>query len=53
MFVIDIILIYTIIYLGFYKSMVIAKEEYDLSYADNDETPPPYSTTRHISPTTN
>ena len=43
MFVIDIILIYTIIYLGFYKTMVIAKEEIDLSYASNDETPPPYS----------
>ena len=46
MFVIDIILIYTIIYLGFYKTMVIAKEEYNLSYAANDETPPPPYVTR-------
>jgi len=48
MFVIDVILIYTIIYLGFYKTMVLAKEEFDLSYADNDndETPPPPYVTR-------
>ena len=49
MFFIDFILIYTIIYLGFYKIMVIAKAEYDLSYAsnDNDDTPPPYSSPKN------
>jgi hypothetical protein len=49
MFFIDFILIYTIIYLGFYKIMVIAKAEYDLSYANNDydDTPPPYSSPKN------
>ena len=47
-FIIEIILFYSLIYYGFYRSVILVKMEldeikHDTSYADNDEIPPPYA----------
>ena len=47
-FIIEIMLFYSLIYYGFYRSVILVKMEldeikHDTSYADNDEIPPPYT----------